>query len=399
MAALLDTHCVVRHEIVNTSDHEPISISIKLEVGRLTVKSAEYVPQWAWYKCSDSSLSDYKMKLHNLLSVLDIPVGALVCTDLFCCDQDHLTHLNNYYIMLKACCMEAAQDCIPLTRDSRIRRSPGWNDHVQPLKDKALFWHNIWTDMGRPREGVVARIQCATRASYHRAIRQVLRRERDLVNSKLAESLLNNNNRDFWREIKKFKRRSKNFPNIVDNLNQPSDIVKAFAESYKSLFTSVTSSSQEMSELRSDIDARLYNSSSIDRFVVNFNDVADAVHKLKHYKHEGDGTFTSDFFIHDPDALYIHLALVLSAMISHGLAVCSSTIIPIPKGRHDVCNSNNYRGIALSSILGKIIDLILLDRLQDKLNTSHLQFGFKSGHSTNICTMILKENCGLLYFK
>ena len=65
--------------------------------------------------------------------------------------------------------------------------------------------------------------------------------------------------------------------------------------------------------------------------------------------------------------------------------------LPIPKGSQSGCNSNNYRGIALSSILGKVIDLILLERLSSKLDTSHLQFGFKRGHSTNMCTMVLKE--------
>jgi hypothetical protein len=53
---------------------------------------------------------------------------------------------------------------------------------------------------------------------------------------------------------------------------------------------------------------------------------------------------------------------------------------------------NNYSGVALSSILGKIIDLILLERFCTKLSTSQLEFGFKTGHSTPMCTMILKEN-------
>jgi hypothetical protein len=42
-------------------------------------------------------------------------------------------------------------------------------------------------------------------------------------------------------------------------------------------------------------------------------------------------------------------------------------------------------------IVSKIIDLILLDRLNDYLVTSHLQFGFKRNHSTSMCIFILKE--------
>jgi hypothetical protein len=75
-------------------------------------------------------------------------------------------------------------------------------DSIQPLKDKSLFWPNIWLDMGRPHEGIVARIRRSTRASYHRAIRQALKERNNIVKNKLADSILRNNSRDFWNEIK-----------------------------------------------------------------------------------------------------------------------------------------------------------------------------------------------------
>jgi len=82
-------------------------------------------------------------------------------------------------------------------------------------------------------------------------------------------------------------------------------------------------------------------------------------------------------------------------MLIHGVApddMCSSTIISIFKGKHaNVTDSSNYRGIALSSIFGKVFDLIFLDKYIDCLCTSELQFGFKAGHSTDMCSMVLKE--------
>jgi len=72
--------------------------------------------------------------------------------------------------------------------------------------------------------------------------------------------------------------------------------------------------------------------------------------------------------------------------------MCSSTIISIPKGKHaNVTDSSNYRGTALSSIFGKVFDLIFLDKYSNCLCTSELQFGFKAGHSTDMCSMVLKE--------
>jgi hypothetical protein len=69
-----------------------------------------------------------------------------------------------------------------------------------------------------------------------------------------------------------------------------------------------------------------------------------------------------------------------------------STVLPIPKGKNlHYSDPTNYRGIALSSIFGKIFDLYVSSRYESCLTTSNLQFGFKRGHSTSMCTMILKE--------
>ena len=66
--------------------------------------------------------------------------------------------------------------------------------------------------------------------------------------------------------------------------------------------------------------------------------------------------------------------------------------MPIPKNkRGNKCDSNNYRQIAISSLLGKIFDTIILDKQQMSLETYVLQFGFKKNSSTVMCTSMLKE--------
>ena len=68
------------------------------------------------------------------------------------------------------------------------------------------------------------------------------------------------------------------------------------------------------------------------------------------------------------------------------------TVIPLPKDKNiNVTDSVKYRGIALSFIYSKMLDLIILSRYGDKFGTSELQFEFKRKRSTNICTMVLKE--------
>jgi hypothetical protein len=93
--------------------------------------------------------------------------------------------------------------------------------------------------------------------------------------------------------------------------------------------------------------------------------------------------------------------MLLTALTVHGSItddLSTSTILPIPKGKSlNYSDSTNYRGIALSSILGKIFDAYVLNRYDSLLASSNLQFGFKAGHSTSMCTMILKET--LKYYR
>ena len=81
--------------------------------------------------------------------------------------------------------------------------------------------------------------------------------------------------------------------------------------------------------------------------------------------------------------------------LSHGLSPDSmimGTMIPIPKNRkQSLCNSSNYRAIALRNIFGKILDWVILIKEDSVLCSSHLQFGLKKGMSTTQCTYSMLE--------
>ena len=70
------------------------------------------------------------------------------------------------------------------------------------------------------------------------------------------------------------------------------------------------------------------------------------------------------------------------------------TMIPIPKDKEkSLCNSGNYRAIALSrpSIFSKILDWIILIKEEMTLCSSNLWFGFRKGTSTTQCTFSMLE--------
>ena len=70
----------------------------------------------------------------------------------------------------------------------------------------------------------------------------------------------------------------------------------------------------------------------------------------------------------------------------------STVLIPIIKDKSgDVTDKSNYRPIALSSIVSKVLEHLLLNHMESFLYTSDNQFGFKAKHSTEQCIYVLKE--------
>ena len=52
---------------------------------------------------------------------------------------------------------------------------------------------------------------------------------------------------------------------------------------------------------------------------------------------------------------------------------------------------NNYRPIALASVVSKVFEMSLRVKLESFLHSSDYQFGFKANHSTDLCIYTLKE--------
>ena len=67
-------------------------------------------------------------------------------------------------------------------------------------------------------------------------------------------------------------------------------------------------------------------------------------------------------------------------------------IVPIIKDKKGlITNTDNNRPIAVTTVVSKIMELVLLERLHSHLCTSDNQFGFKAGHGTDMCVFTLKQ--------
>ena len=83
---------------------------------------------------------------------------------------------------------------------SANRKSYGF---VRPVREKSIYWHNIWSTAGRPKTATLADIMRQTRAAYHYAIRRIKSEEDDIVKERFAATVTRERNRDFWTEVRK----------------------------------------------------------------------------------------------------------------------------------------------------------------------------------------------------
>lgn len=166
-------------------------------------------------------------------------------------------------------------------------------------------------------------------------------------------------------------------------------------EHYGTLFNSVESNVQE-GDVRRDLDNISLN---VDQFTTE--DVREIIKSLSVSKAGGSDGLVAEHLKHASDRISAILSLCFNACLIHGHIPCDlihTVLVPVLKNKSgDVTDKGNYRPIALSSIVSKVLERLILDRCEDFLVTSDFQFGFKAKHSTDLCIYALKEV--LDYFK
>ena len=202
--------------------------------------------------------------------------------------------------------------------------------------------------------------------------------------------LASNQNRDFWKEIKKIRGCNKHLPSAIDSISDSDDIASLFAGKFSALYNSVPCDEELMHNVCISVsesvnDVCICNKSDVNHLHnINVKQVMKAVNEMKSNKKDGTNMLISENIIHGTHKLYVLLSLLFTCMIIHGycpVGMITGTMIPIPKIKGTV-NSDQFRAITLSSLLGKMFDMILLEYFKDELMSSQLQFGFKPNSST-----------------
>ena len=199
--------------------------------------------------------------------------------------------------------------------------------------------------------------------------------------------------RDFWSEINRMNRNTGIRPAHIDGFTDNKEIAEHLANKYEMLLNMVGYEHSNMSKLMSEMSTDIKDS-RYDHTVL-INEVKDAIKLLKMNKSDGSHGCFSNHFIYASSKLHELFCALFTSSITHGHTpseMCNATLTSIPKDKcKDICNSDNYRGIALSSALCKISDLIIINRHCNNLKTSNLQYAFQKKHSTVQCSAVFQQ--------
>ena len=230
-----------------------------------------------------------------------------------------------------------------------------------------------------------------SRNKYHYEVRKCRKAEESIRKNKLLDACFNGGG-DLFEEIKKMKKTKETVANSIDGVYE--NIPEHFNEIYKNLYNSVGDSA-ELIEIRDEIESKVNLGSLEDVKKVTPEIIKEATANLRNSKSDPVFDFDSDCLKNAPDVLYSHIATLMRMFLIHSHVSCYlllATLVPLIKDKlGDLSSSKNYRSIAISSLVLKIFDWVIILLFGVCLGLDDLQFAYQAKVSTTMCSWVVIE--------
>ena len=222
-------------------------------------------------------------------------------------------------------------------------------------------------------------------------MRAVKRSEEAIRADAMASNLLNNDYDSFWTDVKKLNSSNAIISNLIDGTSGESNITNL----WKKHFCNILNANTCDSDLKNKIMTKLENIQHTDDMTVSGIDISNLISQLKYGKAAGSDDLCAEYFKFAHNKLHILLSMCFTLFFTHSYlsaTMIETIIVPIVKNKcGNLCDSNNYRPIALATLMSKLFESVILLKCETFLETCPNQFGFKNGHSTEMCIYVLKE--------
>lgn len=389
---MINNICILNDVIV--SDHKPVSfimegIHISHDSSPIAVNNNSVCSTPTWNNCDDTTLSYYSSYLDRLLQCVCIPLDAVFNTS---SDETFFVKIDKFYADICNCIVKATGEVIPKrTRTVSDFNVPGWNTYVAEKHEVARNTYMAWLDFGKPKFGHYFDDMKRTRALFKLALRYCKNHIEEMKADACAESLYDKDCRKFWNCVYKISNnKASSHVDTVGGVNGPHNVANLWKDHFEKLYNSSSGANRHIFEEK--VKAFAFHDLTP---VLTVMDIADTMNKQKRGKSPGPDGIYMEAFIYGGHRLHLYLSILFNLFLTHGYvpdAFHRSTIIPLVKNKSgNLSDVNNYRAIALSNSITKILESLLHSFLDSRDTADDYQFGFKKNHSTSFCTYVFKK--------
>ena len=384
------TDAGVLHLLDNLSDHCPVYCRLPITDLKNTPDKSRVnsVSKPSWSSASDERKQKYVVSLENSLKQIEVPDGLRSCENVHCCKGSHKSECDELIMSILKTIEKTSVTHLTPKVIGKKRKEPiaSWQTEIEPFKRDAQFWHAVWISAGRPLNNELHRLMKRTRNVYHLHIRKAKKAADVVKRNRLLDACINGRG-DIYMEIRKMRKSQGGVINTIDGVS--SGIPDHFASIYSKLYNSVEEK-DKLGELLALINRSIDIKNITEIKEVTPEVVEKAAKRLKTKKSDPLLQFSSDCLINAPKVLFEQLSVVFQFFLIHGHVtdmLLMSSLIPLVKDKlGNLCSSDNYRSIAISSLILKILDWVLIILSGDKLQLDDLQFGYQEKCSTNMRT-------------
>ena len=280
-------------------------------------------------------------------------------------------------------------------KDKKKRSSPAVKDASN--KAKHNFWK--WKIAGRPgTDNPLTRQKNISKKN----LRSIQRREEAIKRQELLDEIMAASETDS-KTFHKLIRRNRNLTSNETTLNLNGKLendhavqTDAWADYFENLSKNKDHHVSEINENTFKIIRQYNNRNPGEQHQFTVYDVEMAIKRLnKNKAADMDGITAEHLQLANLDSLKPLTTIINNIFTNKECPVrCKSGFkIPLPKKGKDNKLQSNYRGITITAIIGKVVEHLIQNDIEDKLQLTSpdLQFGFSRGLSPNMASLILNE--------
>lgn len=275
-----------------------------------------------------------------------------------------------------------------INSNKKVTKKPKWQDHsLEELKKQLIDKEVLFKKYNK--DPLVRGSYFSALKHYRKARRAKIRNHKQNVLDELDE-IKDKNPKLYWELLNKFFREEDNQENCSENIS-----AEEWLKYFKDLNSSKTNNNSNIDVLLELAEnKKIFN--ELDNKITE-KEVLHAIKSLKNKKACGLDKILNEMLKYGHSELIQPLSKIFNTILLSGFFPkiwCESIITPIHKAG-DITDPNNYRGIAISSNIGKLFTKVLNNRLEEFLAKNKIiaeeQIGFTKGKRPTDHLFVLKS--------